>query len=142
MVPYYDHAGITIYHGDCREILPSISADVLITDPPYGVNLGDHRGANETRSGYLVKSGYASYQDTDANLRAIVVPGITAALSIVKRGSSSAPAPRSAPSQKAHASVAFISLPGAVERHGASRILPWLFSTGRRLGSKKEPRPR
>ena len=86
MTPYYDHAGVTIYHGDCREILPSISADVLITDPPYGVNLGDHRGANETRSGYLVKSGYASYQDTDANLRAIVVPGITAALSIVKRG--------------------------------------------------------
>ncbi len=22
MTPYYDHAGITIYHGDCREILP------------------------------------------------------------------------------------------------------------------------
>lgn len=24
MKPYYDHAGITIYHGDCREILPSL----------------------------------------------------------------------------------------------------------------------
>ena len=23
--PYYDHAGITIYHGDCREILPSLA---------------------------------------------------------------------------------------------------------------------
>ena len=22
MTPYYDHGGITIYHGDCREILP------------------------------------------------------------------------------------------------------------------------
>lgn len=33
--PYYDHAGITIYHGDCREILPEIAADSLITDPVW-----------------------------------------------------------------------------------------------------------
>jgi hypothetical protein len=33
--PYYQHAGITIYHGDCREILPSLSADALITDPVW-----------------------------------------------------------------------------------------------------------
>lgn len=39
MRPYYEHAGITIYHGDCREILPHVTADVLVTDPPYG--LGD-----------------------------------------------------------------------------------------------------
>ena len=37
MKPYYEHAGITIYHGDCREILPSVSADVVVTDPPYGI---------------------------------------------------------------------------------------------------------
>jgi DNA modification methylase len=35
--PYYEHAGIAIYHGDCREILPCVSADVLVTDPPYGI---------------------------------------------------------------------------------------------------------
>src|SRR3990167_6960461 len=34
--PYYEHAGITIYHGDCREILPTLGpADHLISDPPY-----------------------------------------------------------------------------------------------------------
>ena len=37
MKPYYDYAGITIYHGDCREILPEIKADVVVTDPPYGI---------------------------------------------------------------------------------------------------------
>jgi len=35
--PYYDKDGITLYHGDCREILPQIEpVDVIITDPPYG----------------------------------------------------------------------------------------------------------
>ena len=37
MKPYYEHAGITIYHGDCREILPNVSANVIVTDPPYGL---------------------------------------------------------------------------------------------------------
>jgi hypothetical protein len=33
--PYYSHAGITIYHGDCRDVIPGIMADTLITDPPW-----------------------------------------------------------------------------------------------------------
>jgi len=34
--PYYEHDGITIYHGDCREILPSlISVDVVCMDPVW-----------------------------------------------------------------------------------------------------------
>ncbi len=38
MKPYYDHAGITIYHGDCREILPTLpKVDLVLTDPPYGI---------------------------------------------------------------------------------------------------------
>ena len=38
MTPYYDRDGITIYHGDCREVLPSLAAnsvDLLLTDPPF-----------------------------------------------------------------------------------------------------------
>lgn len=38
MKPYYEHAGITIYHGDCREVLASLgndSVDVVVTSPPY-----------------------------------------------------------------------------------------------------------
>lgn len=41
--PYYDHAGITIYHGDARELVPRLSADVVISDPPYG-DEATHRG--------------------------------------------------------------------------------------------------
>ena len=37
MKPFYEHAGIVIYHGDCREILPQLpKVDAVITDPPYG----------------------------------------------------------------------------------------------------------
>ena len=34
--PYYKHNGITIYHGDCLEILPKLpEVDLVLTDPPY-----------------------------------------------------------------------------------------------------------
>jgi site-specific DNA-methyltransferase (adenine-specific) len=36
--PYYDHAGITIYHGDCLELMPQLPeacAGVIYTDPPF-----------------------------------------------------------------------------------------------------------
>jgi site-specific DNA-methyltransferase (adenine-specific) len=39
MKPYYDEDGITIYHGDCRDVLPSLAADVVLTDLPYAVDL-------------------------------------------------------------------------------------------------------
>jgi site-specific DNA-methyltransferase (adenine-specific)/modification methylase len=36
--PYYDEPGITIYCGDCREILPTLGpVDLVLTDPPYGI---------------------------------------------------------------------------------------------------------
>lgn len=35
--PYYERDGITLYHADCRELLPYVAADVLVTDPPYGM---------------------------------------------------------------------------------------------------------
>lgn len=38
MNPYYDHDGVTIYHGDCREIVPMLAFDGLVlADPPYGI---------------------------------------------------------------------------------------------------------
>lgn len=36
MTPYYEDAAVTLYHGDCREILPQLG-DVahVLTDPPF-----------------------------------------------------------------------------------------------------------
>lgn len=35
MTPYYERGGIVIYHGDCREIMPMVTAEVCITDPVW-----------------------------------------------------------------------------------------------------------
>lgn len=57
MKPYYDDGkGIVIYHGDCREILPTLEpVDLILTDPPY---------ANG--------EGYASYDDSADGLTALI----------------------------------------------------------------------
>jgi len=37
--PYYQDEWVTIYHGDCQGILPSLpKVDLVLTDPPYGRN--------------------------------------------------------------------------------------------------------
>jgi len=37
MTPYYEEAGITIYHADCRGVLPELSGvNAILTDPPWG----------------------------------------------------------------------------------------------------------
>jgi len=41
--PYYQQSGVTIYHGDCRDVmdewegLRTHSFDLVLTDPPYGI---------------------------------------------------------------------------------------------------------
>jgi hypothetical protein len=35
LTPFYEHAGITIYHADCRELLSRLDFQVIITDPVW-----------------------------------------------------------------------------------------------------------
>lgn len=47
LTPYYEANGITIYHGDCLEIMPLMKAgsmDALLTDPPYTAAGGSTNG--------------------------------------------------------------------------------------------------
>lgn len=38
MEPYYEDDVVTLYHGDSRDVLPTLEpADLLLTDPPYGI---------------------------------------------------------------------------------------------------------
>jgi site-specific DNA-methyltransferase (adenine-specific) len=51
--PYYRDDAVTLYHGDCREIVPMLGRfDLLLTDPPYGL-----AGAQTD------KNAYESYRD-------------------------------------------------------------------------------
>lgn len=74
MKPYYEHAGITIYHGDCREVLPHVGkVDLVLTDPPYGVNLGDRKNNNRERK------QYASVHDSESLIAEIcesIIPSL------------------------------------------------------------------
>lgn len=63
MKPYYEADGVTIYHGDCLDVLPSLSGvGALVTDPPYSSG-GAFRGDRviQTVTKY-VQSGTASYR--------------------------------------------------------------------------------
>lgn len=55
MKPYYEHAGITIYHGDCREVMasfpPCFRVDALVTDPPFGIGF-KYESHDDTPEGY------------------------------------------------------------------------------------------
>ena len=60
MKPYYDYAGITIYHGDAREVLPTLGKfDLLLTDPPYGI--GEASGKNKSRGKLATPKDYGSH---------------------------------------------------------------------------------
>ena len=62
MKPYYSDDHVTIYHGDCLELLPEMSdVELVLTSPPYNLN-GD---GNQSAGTYFrnLADGYASHAD-------------------------------------------------------------------------------
>jgi site-specific DNA-methyltransferase (adenine-specific) len=54
LAPYYDHAGIQIFHGDCRDILPHLpKVDLVLTDPPYGIGFAEYASYQDKQEGYV-----------------------------------------------------------------------------------------
>ena len=67
--PYYQDDHVTLYHGDSLDILPTLTYDAMVTDPPYGI--GWKKGANYRR-GSQPHDGIANDDTTetrDAALR-------------------------------------------------------------------------
>lgn len=62
--PYYEEEGITIFHGDCREILPHLpKVDLVLTDPPYGVKMSEGFEGFEGFGGFGVPIARRQYPD-------------------------------------------------------------------------------
>jgi DNA modification methylase len=66
---YYEDESCTIYHGDCRDVLPTLEkVDHVITDPPYAPRaMKNARNNGETmkqrRDGVVRDFGYAALDD-------------------------------------------------------------------------------
>ena len=70
MQPYYQDDAVTIYHGDCRDIVPTLGKfDLLLTVPPYGIGIA----ANPVRQKHARRdwdNSPASHQDLACSISA------------------------------------------------------------------------
>lgn len=81
--PYYEQDGITIYCGDARDVIPFLdSMDAMVTDPPYGVLLGEANTGQERERNV---QPYSMFSDTPEYLSNVVIPTVKWGLSKVKR---------------------------------------------------------
>jgi len=71
----------TLYLGDSRSIIDMVGHyDVLVTDPPYGI--GERSG---TISKQRNRNDYAFYDDTEDNIRSVVIPIVETSIAAAGR---------------------------------------------------------
>jgi site-specific DNA-methyltransferase (adenine-specific) len=87
--PYYEHNGITIYHGDCLDILPHLpKVDLVLTDPPYngdikyGLNTNDSKTWNEYCNWLIIRIEQAEQISNGPVITFISKPGM---IEMIKR---------------------------------------------------------
>lgn len=92
IAPIFDEDDITVYCGDCLELIPALRASeafaAVVTDPPYGI--GWRRGVNAARAS-KAHTGILNDEDTTVRDAALT---LTADLPAVVFGSFYAPQPQ------------------------------------------------
>ena len=72
--PYYDEDGITIYHGDNRQIVPLLPRfDLLLTDPPYGIGIGSDERKNLGGPNLAIRKDYGQFEWDTKTVEAWVI---------------------------------------------------------------------
>ena len=80
MTPYYNADGITIYHGDCREIMPKlgdVGIDLVLADPPYNVGIEYGEKTDDQRQNEIYTEWTREWAGHAFDLcgKAVVFPG-------------------------------------------------------------------
>lgn len=76
LAPYFERDGIVLYNADCLDHADLwTSADVLVTDPPYGIAWRKHGGGRGGKSAGTPHGGIANDDDTSTRDRALAVFG-------------------------------------------------------------------
>lgn len=63
MKPYYEDEAVTLYHGNCLEVTAWLDADVVVTDPPYGIAHSSNKPGAPRRGVQIANDESAATRD-------------------------------------------------------------------------------